>query len=60
MSECTHDCNTCGGGCHGETPDGQKPRDVLKELKNFAYECESDEMVDMFSNIAKDFEDAVK
>ena len=45
MSDCTHDCNTCGGGCHFELPEGEKQRDVLEELKGFMKECEENEDV---------------
>ncbi len=56
MSECTHNCNTCAEGCHTELPDGQKPRDVLKELKKFVNECDAPDIEAMFANIADEIE----
>lgn len=57
MSECTHDCNTCGGGCHFETVDGQKPRDILEELKGFMKDCENDDnLMKSFEKMAEEME----
>lgn len=59
MSDCTHDCNTCGGdacGCHMETTDGQKPRDVLVELKKFMAECEDEEIDNMLARMAAELD----
>ncbi len=54
MSECTHNCHTCSSGCG--TVDGQKPRDVLNELREFVEKSEAKEMVEMFERIAADME----
>lgn len=56
MSDCTHDCNSCGGGCHFELEEGQKPRDMLKELKEFAEKCDTKEMSDLFDDLAKELD----
>ncbi|HIV16728.1 MAG TPA: hypothetical protein IAB17_01915 [Candidatus Alectryocaccobium stercorigallinarum] len=56
MSECTHDCSTCGGGCHFEVEEGQKPRDILNELREFVIASESEEMSGFFENLAGDLE----
>ncbi len=54
MSDCTHDCHTCSSGC--DMAGGQKPRDILNELKEFVKKSESKEMVDMFDSIAADMD----
>ena len=57
MSDCTHDCSTCGGGCSFELVEGQKPRDILNELKEFVTKSETDEeMIKFFGNLADDLE----
>ena len=56
MSECTHDCGSCGGGCHFEVEEGQKPRDILNELREFVIESESEEMSGFFGSLADELE----
>lgn len=62
MSECTHNCSSCSGeacqgGCHIELPEGEKPRDILKELKQFYDECEGEEVLEMFSKMMEEMEE---
>lgn len=59
MSDCTHNCSTCGGGCHFELEDGQKPRDVLNEIKEFVKSSEGAGMSEFFENLAKEMEAAM-
>ena len=57
MSDCTHDCSTCGGGCSFELEEGQKPRDILNELKEFVTKSETDEeVIGFLGNLADELE----
>ena len=56
MSDCTHDCHSCGGGCEFEVSEGGKKKDVLEELKKFVRECDNDEADAMFKKMAADLD----
>ena len=55
MSDCTHNCGSCAGGC-GSAQNGEKPRDFLNDIKKFVKESETDEISDFFYKVGKEME----
>ncbi len=48
MSECTHNCSTCGSSCDQQPP----KKDFFTAVEDFVKETEKEEIQDMFAKIA--------
>ena len=59
MSDCTHNCGSCAGGCDSGQ-NASKPRDFLNDIKKFVKEAETKEISDFFEKVGQEMEQHLK